>query len=162
MEDNLTVTTGSVTISTNDYSPIIGATSATGGAIIFNTVDVSPSLGDISRERIFSALNDQNTPQSITGFSFNNSIVRAFDAIVSVTILDGGNNKYAYYNLKGIHKANNWVINSSYVGDVTGFTFSIDNNGQIKYTSTNVSGYISSSVNFRATTTSARAQELLF
>ncbi len=36
MEDNLTVTTGSVIISTNDYTPIINATSATGGSIIFN------------------------------------------------------------------------------------------------------------------------------
>ena len=161
MEDNLTVTTGSVTISTNDYLPIIGGVSATGGAIIFNTVDVSPSLGDISRERIFNAANNVISAANITGFVFDNSIVRAFDAIVSVTILDGATNKYAYYNLKGIHKANNWVINSSYVGDVTGFTFSIDNDGQIKYTSTNISGYLSSSVNFRAMTTSA-SNELLF
>ena len=160
MEDNLTVTTGSVTISTNDYLPIIGGVSATGGSIIFNTVDVSPSLGDISRERIFNAANNVSSPTNITGFVFGNSIVRAFDAIVSVTILDGATNKYAYYNLKGIHKANNWVINSSYVGDVTGFTFSIDNNGQIKYTSTDISGYLSSSVNFRAMTTSARSNEL--
>ena len=160
MEDNLTVTTGSVTISTNDYLPIIGGVSATGGAIIFNTVDVSPSLGDISRERIFNAANNVSSATNITGFVFDNSIVRAFDAIVSVTILDETTNKYAYYNLKGIHKLSNWVINSSYVGDVTGFTFSIDNNGQIKYTSTNITGYLSSSVNFRAMTTSARSNEL--
>jgi hypothetical protein len=153
LENNLTVTTGSVTISTNDYDPIFGNTPV-GGAIVFNTVDVSPSMGDISRERSFQAANNQSAAANITGFVFNNSVVRAFDAIVSVIILvEGGSNKYAYYNLKGIQKASNWVLNSSYVGDSTGFTFSIDNNGQIKYTSTNVSGYLSSYVNFRALTT---------
>ena len=153
MQDNLTVTTGSVTISTNDYTPIIGATSATGGSILFNTVDVSPSMGDISRERSFVAANNVSSASNITGFVFSNAVVRAFDAVVSVTIIDGGSNKYAYYNLKGIQKGSNWVLNSSYVGDATGFTFSITNSGQIQYTSTDVAGYDSSYVNFRAMTT---------
>ena len=157
LQDDFTVTTGSVVISTNDFSPLVGAISATGGSIILNTVDVSPSMGDISRERVFIAANSQGSPQNITGFSFNNAIVRAFDAVVSVTIFDEGTNKYAYYNLKGIQKGSNWVINSSYVGDATGFTFSITNFGQIQYTSTNIVGYTSSLVNFRATTTSATA-----
>ena len=153
LENNLTVTTGNVTISTNDYTPLFENTSP-GGAIIFNTVDVSPSMGDISRERYFEAANNQSVAQNITGFAFNNAVVRAFDAIVSVTILvSSGSNKYAYYNLKGIQKnSGDWVLNSSYVGDSTGFTFSIDN-GQIKYTSTNVTNYSSSYVNFRALTT---------
>ena len=153
MQDNFTVTTGSVTISTNDYTPIIGATSATGGSILFNTVDVSPSMGDISRERSFVAANNVSSASNITGFVFSNAVVRAFDAVVSVTIIDGGSNKYAYYNLKGIQKGSNWVLNSSYVGDATGFTFSITNSGQIQYTSTDVAGYDSSYVNFRAMTT---------
>ena len=153
LQDDFTVTTGSVIVSTNDYTPIIGSTSATGGSILFNTVDVSPSMGDISRERIFIAANNVSAPTNITGFSFNNAVVRAFDAVVSVTILDGGSNKYAYYNLKGIQKGSNWVINSSYVGDASGFTFSITNGGQIQYTSTDVAGYESSYVNFRAMTT---------
>jgi hypothetical protein len=153
MEDNFTVTTGSVTISTNDYTPIIGATFATGGSIIFNSVDVSPSMGDISRERVFNASNNVTSPTNITGFAFSNEVVRAFDAVVSVTILDEGSNKYAYYNLKGIQKGSNWVINSSYVGDVTGYTFSINNSGQIQYTSTSIAGWISATVHFRALTT---------
>jgi len=153
MQDNFTVTTGSVTISTNDYTPIIGATFATGGSIIFNSVDVSPSMGDISRERVFNASNNVTSPTNITGFAFSNEVVRAFDAVVSVTILDEGSNKYAYYNLKGIQKGSNWVINSSYVGDVTGYTFSINNSGEIQYTSTSIAGWISATVHFRALTT---------
>ena len=153
MQDNFTVTTGSVTISTNDYTPIIDSTFATGGSIVFNTVDVSPSMGDISRERVFNTANDISSAADITGFVFNNLVVRAFDAVVSVTIFDGASNKYAYYNLKGIQKGSNWVINSSYVGDVTGYTFSITNSGQVQYTSTNIAGWIGSTVNFRAVTT---------
>jgi len=153
MEDNFTVTTGSVTVSTNDYTPILGATSATGGSIIFNTVDVSPSMGDISRERKFVSANNVSEASSITGFAFSNAIVRAFDAVVSVTILSSAGNKYAYYNLKGVQKGSNWVINSSYVGDVTGYTFSITDAGQVKYTSTDITGWSSASVNFRALTT---------
>jgi len=153
LQSNVTATGGSYTFGSTDIKPILNGTSATGGAIIFNTVDVSPSMGDISRERYFQAQNNVTSASVITGFAFNNSVVRAFDAVVSVTILDEGSNKYAYYNLKGVQKSSNWVLNSSYVGDVTGFTFSIDNSGQIKYTSTNVPGYLSSYVNFRALTT---------
>ena len=158
-QDDLTVTTANVIISTNDFTPILNNTSASGGSILFNTVDVSPSLGDISREREFAAANNVVSAQSITGFSFNNSIVRSFDAIVSVTIYAGVNSSYAYYNLKGVQKAGNWVLNSSFVGDVTGFTFSIDG-GQIKYTSTDVVDYVESYVNFRALTTTFKAQQI--
>jgi len=154
LENNLTVTTGNVIISTNDYSPILNSTPAS-GSIIFNTVDVSPSLGDISRERIYNTANAQAAAANITGFSFSNSVVRAFDAIVSVTILTTDNtNKYSYYNLKGVQKSGNWVVNSSYVGDATGYTFSVTNSGQIQYTSTSVGNYSSSYVSFRALTTS--------
>ncbi len=153
LQSNVTATGGSYTFGSTDTAPILNGTAATGGSIILNTVDISPSMGDISRERYFQAQNHVTSASVITGFAFNNSVVRAFDAVVSVTILDGGSNKYAYYNLKGVQKSSNWVLNSSYVGDVTGFTFSIDNAGQIKYTSSDVSGYVSSYVNFRALTT---------
>ena len=161
LENNLLVTTGNVTISTNDYSPIKEATSASGGSILFNTVDVSPSLGDIARERYARIVNNQTSAINVTGFTFNGS-VRAFDAIVSVVILAESGNKYAYYNLKGIKKASNWVVNSSYVGDVTGVTFSITNGGQMQYTSTNVVDHTKGYANFRAITTSTITPEPTF
>jgi hypothetical protein len=153
LHNDFTVTTGNILLATNDVKPILGAVNATGGSIIFNTVDVSPSIGDISRERRFNSLNDVSDASSITGFLFDNAVVRAFDAVVSVTILSSAGNKYAYYNLKGVQKGSNWVINSSYVGDVTGYTFSITNAGQVQYTSTNITNWTSASVNFRALTT---------
>ena len=153
LEDNVTVTSGSITFGTPNTGVYDTVSPVTGGSFIVNTVDVIPSLGDISREREFAAANNVSSASNITGFAFNNSIVRAFDAVVSVTILDGASNRYAYYNLKGIQKSSGWVINSSYVGDTTGFTFSITSGGQIQYTSTDVAGYTDSYVNFRALTT---------
>lgn len=143
-----------VTITTPTTGVYDTVTPVTGGSLLINTVDVIPSLGDISRERQFTIPSNPITvPSDVTGFVFNNAIVRAFDAVVSVTILTtGGVDKYAYYNLKGIQKGSNWVLNSSYVGDVTGLTFSIDN-GQIKYTSTSVANFDTGYINFRALTT---------
>ena len=110
-------------------------------------------MGDISRERIFYSSNNVQSASNITGFAFDNLVVRAFDAVVSVTISGTSGNKYAYYNLKGVQKATNWVLNSSFVGDVTGVTFSISNTGQIQYTSTNTLDFSSAVVKFRALTT---------
>ena len=66
---------------------------------------------------------------------------------------------YANYDIRGVQKQNgDWAINTTFVGDNTGYVFSIDNvnsKGQIKYTSTNVSGWSSTTIKFRAHTTSA-------
>jgi hypothetical protein len=126
----------------------------TGGSIVFNTVDVSPSMGDIIKERTFTAGNGQFSPAPITSFTFDNTQVRCFDAIVSISLItDNDTDKYAYYNLKGVQKAETWVLNSSYVGDVTGITFSINTAGQLLYTSTSTSNFVSDTIKFRALTT---------
>ena len=131
-------------------------TSMTSNSLMVNTVDMTPSLGDIFKETSFDAANNQSVAANVTGFAFANATVRAFDAIVSVTILTTGNanNKYAYHNLKGVQKGSNWVLNSSLVGDITGIVFSIDNSGQLKYTSTNTANFVSSTIKFRGLTTS--------
>ena len=95
-----------------------------------------------------------STPSDITNFSFTNGVVRAFDSFVSVSILSSSGNKYACYNIKGVQKDSAWFINSSFAGDQTGFTFSMTSTGQVQYTSTDISGYTSSVVTFRATTSS--------
>jgi hypothetical protein len=133
-----------------------GNLTVTSGSIVFNTVDVSPSMADIIKERSFTAGNNVISASSITNFAFSGSVARAFDAVVSVTILTTGDaaNKYAYYNLKGVQKLGSWTLNSSFVGDVTGVTFYIDSSGQIQYTSTNIADFVSNTIKFRALTTS--------
>jgi hypothetical protein len=161
LKDDLTVSAGSITFNTG-----------TAGSILFNDVDVTPSQGDIFRERTFTAGNNILTPEPITEFYFRNDVVRCFDAVVSTAINtdNSEHNKFAYFNLKGIQKNNNWVLNSSFVGDITGVTFSInttvDNTGntvgQLYYTSTNITSanFNYNFVKFRAVTTSLADLEI--
>ena len=152
------ITSGSIWI--NDNLNVLGDTvfdgnfTVTNGSILFNTVDVSPSLGDIIAERSSTIGNNVSSATNILNFNFSNSIARAFDAVVSVSINATSGNKYAYYNLKGIQKDTGvWMLNSSFVGDITGVTFMI-NNGSIQYISSNLPDFQNGLVKFRALTTS--------
>ena len=143
------------------YAPLatisnIVATTFTSGSIIANTVDITPSLGDISKERSFAAANNQSVSANVTNFAFANGVVRSFNAVASVSIVRlSGTNYYANYDIRGVQKdSNDWVINVSFVGDNTGIVFTIDDNGQIQYTSSNVSQWQSTVIKFRANTTS--------
>lgn len=136
---NMLITGGNLTVS--------------GGSVVFNTVDVSPSMADIIKERSSTVGNNVSSATDLSTFVFSNSVARAFDAVASVTILGTTSNLYAYYNLKGVQKnSGNWFINSSFVGDNTGITFSITS-GQLQYTSVNKPDFSSGIVKFRALTT---------
>ena len=127
----------------------------TAGNMMINGRDVTPSAGDICKELTFYAANNQSIPQDVTDFVFDNSNVRSFDAMVSVYInVNVGSNLYANFNLKGIQKNGYWSLNSTFIGDPTGITFSINTTGQIQYTSTNISDFNSDIMKFRALTTS--------
>ncbi|NBP15072.1 hypothetical protein EBU95_11850, partial [bacterium] len=138
----------------NNVMITAGNLTVTGGSIIFNTVDVSPSMADIIKERSATIGNAIASPTNVDTFAFSNAVARAFDAVVSVTISGTTGSKYAYYNLKGVQKASNWVLNSSFVGDVTGITFSINSSGQVQYTTTSTPDFDNGVVKFRALTTS--------
>ena len=143
MDGTLTVTGGSI------------FTSVTANSMMVNGIDFTPSLGDISKELNASLANNQISPVSITGFAFDNTIVRSFDAIASLELDDGSGLKCAHYNLRGVQKGTGtWVLNSTYVGDSIGVTFSINSSGEIQYISTNVAGFVSNIIKFRAMTTS--------
>jgi hypothetical protein len=122
-------------------------------SLIVNNIDITPSIGDITKEREFNALNDQVTPSNVTDFDFTNINIKSFTGIACVTITTNSTEYDALYELKGINKNNGWNIYSSYVGDNLGVTFSITINGQIQYTSTNFADWISTKIKFRAMTT---------
>jgi hypothetical protein len=131
------------------------------GNLVVNNVNVTPSAGDIGQETLFVAANNQSSPVDVTGLIFA-STVRAFTAQVSVTILTTGdaNNKFTYFTLQGLQKApagsptSGWVLNSRYIGDNSGIVFSIDaTSGQVKYTSSNISPFVSDTMKFYARTT---------
>jgi hypothetical protein len=126
--------------------------------MICNTIDITPSLGDISKEVSFIAANNQTSVANVTGFAFSNTVVRSFSGSASVSIIATSGNLYANYDIRGVQKQNgDWAINTTFVGDNTGVIFTINiinSKGQIQYTSTNISGWNSSAIQFRAHTTS--------
>jgi cytoskeletal protein CcmA (bactofilin family) len=120
-----------------------------GNYLVVNTVNLTPSTGDIFQERVFNADNNIVYPEDITGFAFSNTVVRSFEAIVSASVI-ATNNQYAIYKILGIQKDNHWYINTSYVGDsLAGISFSITDNGQLQYTSLNQPGWVSTTIKFR-------------
>lgn len=105
------------------------------------------SPGDLS-EQSFTAADNQATPANITGLAFANGTVRSFEAIISIV----RGSTYAQYKLNGIQRAADWTMDQSYVGDVTGLTFTITTAGQIQYVSTSTGN--TATVKFRAISTS--------
>ncbi len=105
------------------------------------------STGDIS-ETSFTAADNQSSPADVTAFTFSNAVVRSFDAIVSIV----RSATYAQYKIYGIQKASSWEINTEFVGDSCGITFSITTAGQIQYISTSTGS--TAAIKFRAQTTS--------
>jgi hypothetical protein len=172
-------TTGSVTVT--DYIPLksssitivdttnatgtVGALTVWGGAgiakelhvgddLVVETVNITPSQGDLIKERAFTGANNQGVAANITEFAFAAG-VRAFNAIVSVAVNDAtGGDLFANYEIKGLNKDGSWVINSTYIGDATGVVFSVTSGGQMQYTSMD-KGATDITMKFRALTTTA-------
>lgn len=134
-----------------------------GEQLYVNSVNVTPSLGDIVYEREQHISNDVSNPASISDFVFYNDITQTFKSVVSVSVENLSNsnlNKNAVYTLAGNLKANTWTLNSSYTGDITGVKFFINNTsigpraaGQITYTNSNSTG-TSTTIRFKANTIS--------
>ena len=126
-----------------------------GGNLNVNNVNLKPSLGDIYEEQLFYGDNDQIIESDVVGFGFNNSIVRYFHAFVSVSILTNSGSLNAGFELKGIQTSGpSWILQQSSIGDDTYIMFSITNLGQIQYTSSNIVDWVSTTMKFRALTTS--------
>jgi hypothetical protein len=87
--------------------------------------------GDIAQTS-FAFADDQDTPANITGLVFDFNTVRSFIAEIAVE----RDADYEHYTITAIQKAASWDFAVESVGDETGVTFLIDNNGQVQYTST--------------------------
>jgi hypothetical protein len=109
---------------------------------------VASVVGDIS-ETSYTNSTDVVSGGSITGLSFANGSIRGFEAIVTV-VVDATADLFATYRLIGIQKASAWSLSYDYVGDTTNITFDINTSGQVIYTSTTTSGFVSRTFKFRA------------
>lgn len=97
--------------------------------------------------------NNEASPVDLAGLAFNNAEVRAFEALVSIAI-DATANLYGVITLRGVQRDSDWTLDADAVGDATGIVFSITADGQVQYTSTNVSGFVSNTCRVRAVTLS--------
>jgi hypothetical protein len=146
---------GVLSVTTRVTSANMAAGSITSGTLRVNTVNMTPSVGDIASELTFTAGNGVTSASNITGLSFSNAIVRGFNALLTSTVVrTTGGNLYANYELKGVQQANGWILNSSFIGDNTGVTFSINTSGNVQYTSTSLANFTSNTLKFKANTTS--------
>lgn len=98
----------------------------------------------------FSPNNAQGTAADVTGLAFANGAIRSFEALVSVHI-DATSDLFESFRLHGIQRGADWVMSQSSVGDDCGLVFTITTAGQVQYTSTNVTGFISNTLKFKAT-----------
>ena len=99
----------------------------------------------------FSASNNVSSATNVTGLSFNNSTTRFFQCQITVTITKSvGSNLYELFTLEGHQTDSTWNLYATSLSDITGIKFSITNTGQIQYTSSNVSNFVSSTFRFSA------------
>lgn len=125
-----------------------------GKQLVVKDVDVTPNKEDIGAERIFNSSNNIISPDDIEGFFFTDSITKSFSAMACVNIVTTTDEFDALYEIKGLRKRTGWIIDYTYMGDNVGVDFYIKPDGQLQYTSTNNPNWISSSIKFRALTTS--------
>lgn len=134
-----------------------GGLTVAGGLAVGKSMAVgqSISLGGISNDiaATFVASNNVSTPTAITNLIFPTANIRSFSINLSIQLLagSGAGNLYAYYTIDGIQNTSGWAIDDTFIGDNTGISFSIDNTGQIYYTSTNITNWISCTFSYKAT-----------
>lgn len=131
----------------------IGKNLLVGDSLIVKDVDVTPNPGDIWAERSFSASNNKQLPDDVADFEFMDANIKSFSGMACVTIVTDVSEYDTLYELKGIRKSSGWILNSSFIGDNTNIKFTITPSGQIQYTSPNMPDWISTTMKFRAMTT---------
>lgn len=108
------------------------------------------STGDI-KETSFAGIGDLATDVDVTGLAFANGVVRSFDVIISV-VVDATADLYEEFNIRGIQKGADWEISYDSVGDDSLVSFDITAAGQVTYSKTTTTGWVSTTMKFRADT----------
>lgn len=164
-----------VILATNDSSnPTSGSLLTSGGLgvklsahigeqLTVNSVNVTPSLGDIIYERQDTLQNNIMEQEPISNFIFYNDKTQSFNAIISIDVINLVNsalNKTALLEMTGSLGPSGWTLNNRFTGDLTNVRFFIQNviimgnsAGQIYYTNSNQVGTITT-IRFKANTIS--------
>lgn len=119
-----------------------------GGELVVNSINVTPNTYDIVKSKSFAAANNVGSASDITGLLF---VCKSIDVYL-VAELDATSELYANFHIRGVKKSSSWEIIKSYIGDDMGIEFYITSGGQLQYTSSNYSGFVSLNFSFRAIT----------
>jgi hypothetical protein len=128
-----------------------------GGLYVLGGATISKSLHvnnvRIGTTNVFASTclldNNKNVPTDIPDLSFDNGSILSFNIQGNITIVKSvGENLSQTVNMIG-HRANNsWELYLDTIGDTTGVTFNITNSGQIQYTTTNQTNFVSNTFHF--------------
>ena len=134
-----------------------------GEQLTVNSVNITPSLGDIIHERQDTLQNNITIQEPISNFVFYNNKTQSFNAIISIDVINlvnSGLNKSALWQVNGTLHSSGWVLNTRFTGNVTNVRFYIqnvvvegENAGQIYYTNSNLAG-TTTTIRFKANTIS--------
>jgi hypothetical protein len=108
---------------------------------------VSVPTGDILPTD-FAIVNNQTSAANVTGLSFASGL-KGFRALVSVSI-DATTDLVETFELLGVQRSAGWEMAVTSTGDDSGVILSITTGGQVQYTSSNYSGFVSGELTFRA------------
>jgi len=118
-----------------------------GKAISATEILVNPDLAasaEFNREVVadMTITNNQSTPASIAGLSFDGSVYRAVVLRYAIYRVTDTNEVAQTGQLRLTYKTNaaTWSISDDFSGDDAGVTFSVDATGQILYASTDLTG----------------------
>lgn len=97
--------------------------------------------------------NNQAVAANVTGLLFSNAAVRSAQVQYSITIATSGTSLYEEGTLRLVQRGSDWTVARSFDGDDALVNIDVTNAGQVTYTSSNYTGFISGTLKFRATVT---------
>jgi len=157
-DGSLSYTSGSLIANNFSAQNAVFTNSSLGSATINDFVNLKTDNLNLGIANMYSgsftANNNISTPANITGLAFDSGIVRSFNATVTITVLKSNNqNLYESYTLDGFQNGSGWVLYPSRIGDDSGVSFTINNTGQVKYTSIDHTiDWISTTIRFNVST----------
>ena len=150
---NLNSTTA--TVGTLLNTNLVNTSLTSGSAQISNANITSVTAGNVNLgsgnlfSNTFNASNNVTSASNVTNFSFDNASIGCFTATVYVKVVkSAGGNLYSMYTIEGLYSSSGWIIYPTVLGDNTGIVFSITENGQIQYTSSNQSNWTSTTIKY--------------
>lgn len=115
------------------------------GSLLHYSYDGTNTQGSDKVLSRFPGANNVVTPTDVTGLSGSGS--EAFHALVKVTV-DATVDLYESFVLHAVKKGSTWELTDTGVGDDSGVIFSITSAGQIQYTSSSYTGFVSLTISW--------------